>query len=83
MMTKEEIKNLSMVEIDFLMRDLQEEKDRRDKEVYKTLVQDVLSKVAILEGYGYGSIIAFEDENDCYFWKDLYEKISKELRCNN
>lgn len=82
-MTKEEIKNLSMVEIDFLMRDLQEEKERRNEEVYKTLVQDVLSKITILEGYGYGSMIAFEDENYWYPWKDLYEKISKKLRCDD
>lgn len=82
-MTKEEIKNLSIAQIEFLMRDLQEEKDRRDIELYKTLAQDVLSKIAILGGYGYDSMIAFEDENDCYLWKDLYEKISKELRCNN
>lgn len=82
-MTKEEIKNLSMAEIAFLIHDLEEEQDRRDKELYETLVRDVLSKIAILEGYGYDSMIAFEDENDCYLWKDLYEKISKELRCNN
>ena len=83
MMTKEEIKNLSMVEIDFLMRDLQEEKDRRDKELYETLVRDVLSKIAILEGYGYDSMIAFEDKNECYLWKDLYKNLSEELRYNN
>ena len=82
-MTKEEIKNLSMAEIEFLMRDLKEEQDRRDKELYETLVRDVLSKIAILEGYGYGSLIAFEDENECCLWKELYEKISKELRYNN
>lgn len=83
MMTKEEIKNLSMIEIDFLMRDLQEERDRRDKEVYKTLVQDVLSKIAILEDCGYDSMIAFEDKNECYLWKDLYKNLSEELRYNN